>query len=187
MEDPGGPVDDILPTVNLTNNSQLDYMVDNTGKNKFYLPVSTAVRGQQHDLQRKYCGHLKWHLNKQNETSVSLCCVVLCCVRVQLCIFSWTLVEQVSLGAAPQFIVYQKRAVLAVLPLRQHLGLTKLKVSHIFIKVCNITYQSHSTCHIGSSVVDVPLLSFSTLSTAVYWAWCHAPCSWGSTTSWRWW
>lgn len=53
-------------------------MVDNTGKNKFYLPVSTAVRGQQHDLQRQYCGHLKWHLNKQNETSVSLCCVVLC-------------------------------------------------------------------------------------------------------------
>uniref|UniRef100_A0A3Q4M4D7 Adenylate cyclase type 2 n=1 Tax=Neolamprologus brichardi TaxID=32507 RepID=A0A3Q4M4D7_NEOBR len=38
VEDPGGPVDDILPTVNLTNNSQLDYMVDNTGKNKFYLP-----------------------------------------------------------------------------------------------------------------------------------------------------
>lgn len=74
-------------------------------------------------------------------------CVVLCCVRVQLCIFSWTLVEQVSLGAAPQFIVYQKRAVLAVLPLRQHLGLTKLKVSHIFIKVCNITYQSHITAH----------------------------------------
>lgn len=106
-------------------------------------------------------------------------CVVLCCVRVQLCIFSWTLVEQVSLGAAPQFIVYQKRAVLAVLPLRQHLGPHKTKsIPHFYQSMqYNLSVTHNSTCHIGSSVVDVPLLSFSTLSTAVYWAWCHAPCS----------
>lgn len=38
----------------------------------------------------------------------------------------------------------------------------------------------------------VPCLSVtpsasSTSSTAVFWACCHAQCSWGSTMSWRWW
>lgn len=44
MEDPGGSVEDILattPPVNVTNDSLLGYLEENTGENKFYLPAST--------------------------------------------------------------------------------------------------------------------------------------------------
>lgn len=51
MEVPGGSTEDVLtttppevlisnPPVNLTNDSLLDYQEENTGENKFYLPVS---------------------------------------------------------------------------------------------------------------------------------------------------
>lgn len=47
MEDPGGSVDDILPTapplMNLTNNSLSDGTERDSDKNKFYLPVSDTL------------------------------------------------------------------------------------------------------------------------------------------------
>lgn len=47
MEDPGGSMDDVLPTapvvVNLSNNSLTDSAEDDWDKHKFYLPVSDGT------------------------------------------------------------------------------------------------------------------------------------------------
>ena len=57
MEDPGGSTEDILPTappVNLTNDSLFDYIEEEADKNKFYLPVSTIVTRDKHELESMY-------------------------------------------------------------------------------------------------------------------------------------
>ena len=51
VEDPGGSGEEVMtttPPVNITNDSLLENMEENTGENKFYLPVSTTGRGHQY-------------------------------------------------------------------------------------------------------------------------------------------